>query len=99
MSSHLDVIPAGAGAGAGEGLDDALGALLAAYDFVLVHAADWRSEPALEAMEIADRAVLVAPAPRLRNAVTLVRQAMGVADESVMGFVVDEDGARVERAA
>ncbi len=99
LSSDLDVIPAGLGAVPGDGLDETLGALAAAYAFVVVHASDWRSEPALSAIDFVDAAVVVAPASRLRDALANLRQAMGADAGDVLGFLVDDDRARVERAA
>jgi hypothetical protein len=99
LSSSLDVIPAGPGAVSGDGLDEALDALAASYAFVVVHASDWRSGPALAALDRVDKAVLVAPASRLRGALAQVQSAMGGAAGDVLGFVAGNDRARVERAA
>ncbi|MGA2793028.1 MAG: hypothetical protein ABSE69_05765, partial [Roseiarcus sp.] len=99
LSSSLDVIPAGPGPVSGDGLDEALDALAASYAFVVVHASDWRSDPALAALDRVDKAVLVAPASRLRGALAHARRVMGGAADDVLGFVARDDRARVERAA
>ena len=45
----LDIVPAGVGAVAVEPLGEALAALAASYDFLVMHAYDWRSPAALAA--------------------------------------------------
>jgi uncharacterized protein involved in exopolysaccharide biosynthesis/Mrp family chromosome partitioning ATPase len=99
LSSGLDVIPVGPGAIASDGLDGVLEALAASYDFVIIHASDWRSDMALAAMDYVHKAVLAAPAPRLRTALPHVREAMGGAAGDVIGLVATADRAPVERAA
>ena len=99
LSSNLDVIPAGSGLVSGEGIDEILEALAASYAFVVIHASDWRSDPALEALDTVDNAILAAPASRLRDSVSHMREAMGGEENDVLGFVVADDRSRVERAA
>ena len=99
LSSSLDVIPAGPGFVAGEGVDEILDALAASYAFVVVHASDWRSDPALAALDHVHKAVLAAPASRLQSALSHAREAMGGDENDVLGFVVANDRSRVERAA
>ena len=98
-SSSLDFIPVGLGAVASDGLDEILDALAAAYAFVVIRASDWRSEPALAAIDRVDTAVLVAPASRLAGALAHAREARGGDAGDVVGFVVSDLRSRVERAA
>jgi succinoglycan biosynthesis transport protein ExoP len=99
LSSGLDVIAAGSGAISGDGLDEVLDALAASYQFVAIHASDWRSDLALAAMDHVHKAIVVAPAARLRNALVHAREAMGGAPGDVLGFVPADDRAQVDRAA
>lgn len=99
LSSSLDVIPAGPGAFSSDGLDEVLDALAASYAFVVVHASDWRSDPALAAMDHVAKVVLVGPASALRGALARARQAIGGAACEVLGFLVADERSRVERAA
>jgi polysaccharide biosynthesis transport protein len=98
-SSGLDIVTAGFGAVSSDGLEDILDALAASYAFVMVRASDWRSEPALAALDRVDKAVLVAPASRLRGALAHAREAMGGGAGDVVGFVVNDVRSRVEQAA
>jgi hypothetical protein len=82
-----------------EGLDAVLAALAASYAFVVVHASDWRSDVALAAMDDVDKAVVVAPTQRLRDALSEAREAMGGAPNDVLGFVAAGDRGVIERAA
>jgi polysaccharide biosynthesis transport protein len=99
LSSGLDVIPVGPGAISADGLDEVLDALAASYQFVVIHASDWRSDMALGAMDHVHKAVLVAPAPRLRDAVLHAVDAMGGEAGDVLGFVPANDRSQVDRAA
>jgi uncharacterized protein involved in exopolysaccharide biosynthesis len=99
LSSSLDVIAAGSGAVASDDLEEILDALAASYAFVVVHASDWRSEPALAALDKVDNAVLVAPAARLAGALAHAREARGGDAGDVVGFAVSDLRSRVERAA
>ena len=99
LSSGLDVIAAGSGAISGEGLDEVLDALAASYEFVVIHASDWRADLALAAMDHVDKAIVVAPAARLPDALVHAREAMGGAPGDVLGFVPANDRAEVDRAA
>jgi len=99
LSSSLDIIPAGAGAIAGEGLGEILDALAATYEFVLIHASDWRANRALAAMDFVHKMVIIAPAPRLADALSHALEAMGGAQGDVLGFVPPQDRARIDRAA
>ena len=99
LASDLDVIPAGHKAVPAEGLETVLAVLAASYAFVVVHAADWRSEVALTTMDHVDKAVVVAPASRLRASLAHAREAMGGAPADVLGFVAVSDRAEIDRAA
>jgi succinoglycan biosynthesis transport protein ExoP len=100
LSSGLDVIPVGSGAiSSGDGLDEVLHALAASYSFVTVHASDWRSDLALVAMDHVRKAILVAPASRLPDALSHARAAMGGAAGDVVGIVSANDRSQVDRAA
>jgi uncharacterized protein involved in exopolysaccharide biosynthesis len=99
LSSNLDVIPAGPGVVSDHGLDEVLDALAACYDFVMIHASDWRRDGALAAMDHVRKVVVVGPASRLGAALLHAREAMGGAQDDVLGFVVASDRESVERAA
>jgi polysaccharide biosynthesis transport protein len=99
LSSDLDVIPVGLGAISTEGLDEALDALAASYQFVLVHASDWRSDAALEAMDFMHKVVIAAPAARLSGALSQAREALGGSPDDVLGFVTARQSSQVEQAA
>jgi polysaccharide biosynthesis transport protein len=99
LSSDLDVIPVGLGAISTEGLDDALDALAASYQFVVVHASDWRSDAALEAMDFMHKVVIAAPAARLSGALSQARDALGGSPGDVLGFVTAKERSQVEQAA
>ena len=73
--SDLDIIPAGVGAVDVESLGEALAALAASYDFVVVHASDWRSPPARAARDGVAVLAIVAPPARLQAALAEARQA------------------------
>ena len=99
LSSGLDVIPAGPGVISSDGLDEVLDALAASYDFVVVHASDWRSDLALTAMDHVHKAIVVASAAQLRGALPHAREAMGGAASDVLGFVPANDRSQVDKAA
>jgi uncharacterized protein involved in exopolysaccharide biosynthesis len=98
LSSSLDIIPAGAGAIEVEGLDEALGALATSYDFVVLHASDWRSAEVGAALDAAAAFVMVAPARRLEGALRHLRESLGEAPIATLGLVSGERVA-MERAA
>jgi len=58
LSSRLDIIPPGRDDTAPEDLDTILAALTESYDFVVVHASDWREPLGGAALERADGAIL-----------------------------------------
>jgi succinoglycan biosynthesis transport protein ExoP len=99
LSSSLDVIPAGPGYVSSEGIDEVLEALAASYAYVLIHASDWRSDPALAALDHVHKLVLAAPASQLHGAISHAREAMGGGEDDILGFIVARDRSRVERAA
>jgi succinoglycan biosynthesis transport protein ExoP len=96
--SDLDVIPAGIGAVAVEPLGEALAALAANYDFLVMHAYDWRSPAALAARDgVAVLAIVTAPA-RLAAALAEARDAVA-ADEIVVVGLESGEAALAERVA
>jgi succinoglycan biosynthesis transport protein ExoP len=99
LSSDLDVIPVGMGELSMDALDEALVALAASYTFVVMHASNWHSEPALAAMPQVRQAVIVAPASRLDAALAGAREAKGGAAEQVLGFAPANERSRIDRAA
>ena len=96
--SALDVIPAGAGAISIEPLGEALAALAANYDFLVMHAYDWRSPAALAARDgVAVLAIVAAPA-RLGAALAEAREAFAQDEIVVVGLKSGETSA-AERVA
>jgi uncharacterized protein involved in exopolysaccharide biosynthesis/Mrp family chromosome partitioning ATPase len=98
LSSSLDVIPAGEGAIATEGLGEALAALASSYDFVVLHASNWRSAEVAAALDAVAVAVAVAPAQRLAGALRRVRETLGQTSIATLGLASAERTA-IERAA
>jgi polysaccharide biosynthesis transport protein len=97
-ASGLDIIPAGSGDIASEGLDEAINVLAAAYDFIVIHTPDWRSESALAALDFASELVLIArPAP-LRRAMSDAAEILAAVPVAVRGLAMPGDGA-IEQAA
>ncbi|MGA2494704.1 MAG: exopolysaccharide transport family protein [Roseiarcus sp.] len=96
--SDLDIIPAGVGAVAIESLGEALEALTANYDFLVMHAYDWRSPAALAARDgVAVLAIVAAPA-RLGAALADAREAVAE-DEIVVVGLKSGEAAAAERVA
>jgi len=96
--SALDVIPAGAGAVAVEPLGEALTALAGSYDYLVLHAYDWRSPQARAARDgAAVLAVCAAPA-RLEAALAEARGGLS-GDSIVIVGVKSGDANAAERAA
>jgi polysaccharide biosynthesis transport protein len=96
--SDLDLIPAGVGAASLESLGEALTALTASYDFLVMHAYDWRSPPALAARDgVAVLAIAAAPA-RLEAALAEAREAVAK-DEIVVVGLRSGEAAAAERVA
>ena len=97
LSSRLDIIPVGAEDMTPDGLDEAINALASAYQFVVIHASDWRSEPALAALEHASELVLIARAGPLKQALAQAREILRDVPVKLQGLVVP--GEAIERAA
>ena len=96
--SDLDLIPAGVGSVSTESLGEALTALAASYDFLVMHAYDWRSPAALAARDgVAVLALAAAPA-RLGAALAEAREAVAKDEIPVVGLKSDE-AAAAERVA
>ena len=96
--SDLDLIPAGVGAVSLETLGEALAALAASYDFLVMHAYDWRSPPARAARDgVAVLAIAAAPA-RLEAALAEAREAVAQDEIVVVGLKSGEPAA-AERVA
>jgi uncharacterized protein involved in exopolysaccharide biosynthesis len=98
LSSSLDVIPAGAGEIDVEGLGEALAALATSYEFVVLHASDWRSTEVAAALEAVAVFVMVAPAPRLEGALRRLRETLAQTPITTLGLV-SGDRSAIERAA
>jgi hypothetical protein len=98
-SSHLDILPAGeSDAAIAEDLDEALIALVDSYDFVVVHADDWRDETAQVGAELIKEMIVVADARRLPMALDEARALLG-GSYAILGCVAAARRARYERAA
>jgi uncharacterized protein involved in exopolysaccharide biosynthesis len=96
--SDLDLIPAGVGAVSIDSLGEALAALAASYDFLVMHAFDWRSPAALAARDgVAVVAIAAAPA-RLGAALAEAREAVAKEEIVVVGLKSGE-AAAAERVA
>jgi len=98
LSSSLDIIPAGAGRIDVDGLGEALAALARSYEFVVLHASDWRSAEVGAALDTIAAFVMVAPARRLEGALSRLREKLAPTSLTTVGLVSDERSA-IERAA
>ncbi len=98
LSSSLDIIPAGAGEIDVEGLGEALAALATSYEFVVLHASDWRSAEVGAALEAVAVFVMVAPAQRLEGALRHLRESLAETTITTLGLV-SGDRSAIERAA
>ncbi len=98
LSSSLDIIPAGAGGIDVEGLGQALAALATSYEFVVLHASDWRSPEVGGALDAVAVIVMVAPARRLEGALRRLREKLGRTTITTLGLVSGQRSA-IERAA
>jgi len=96
--SDLDLIPAGVGAVSVESLGEALAALAASYDFLVMPAYDWRSPPALAARDRVAVLALAAAPTRLGAALAEARKAVAAEAIVVVGLKSDE-AAAAERVA
>jgi polysaccharide biosynthesis transport protein len=96
--SDLDVIPAGAGAVSVETLGEALTALAANYDFLIMHAYDWRSAAARAARD--GVAVLAIATASAGDGAALAEARKAVAgDELVVVGLKSGEAAAAERVA
>jgi len=96
--SDLDVIPAGVGAVSVETLGEALTALAANYDFLIMHAYDWRSAAARAARD--GVAVLAIATASARDGAALAEARKAVAeDEIVVVGLKSGEAAAAERVA
>jgi len=96
--SDLDIVPAGVGAISVEALGEALAALAASYDFLVMHAYDWRSPAAIAARDgVAVLAIAAAPARR-GAALAEAREAVAKDEIVVVGLKSGETAA-AERVA
>ncbi len=98
LSSALDIVPAGAGAIELEGLGEALTALGSSYQFIVLHASDWRAPEVGAALEAVAAFVMVAPARRLESALQRLRVALEETSIVTIGLA-SGDRARIDRAA
>ena len=89
----LDIIPAGDGAVAVERLGEALAALGASYDYLILHAYDWRSPPARAARDAVAVLAVAAANPRLGAALAEARQALAKEAIVVVGVKSGESSA------
>jgi len=96
--SSLDIIPAGAAYVNADGLDEAIGALASAYDFVVMHVADWRSEPALAALDHVSELVLIARSAPLKRALAQAAEILGDVPITLHGLTIAGEKA-MEHAA
>jgi uncharacterized protein involved in exopolysaccharide biosynthesis len=96
--SDLDIVPAGVGAVSVEPLGEALAALAASYDFLVMHAYDWRSPAAIAARD--GVAVLaIAAAPGRRGAALAEAREAVAKDEIVVVGLKSGETAAAERVA
>ncbi|MGD1036859.1 MAG: exopolysaccharide transport family protein [Roseiarcus sp.] len=98
LTSSLDIIPAGAGEIDVEGLGEALAALSSSYEFVVLHASNWRSAEVGAALDAVAVFVMVAPAQRLEGALRRLREKLAQTTITTLGLVSGERSA-IERAA
>ena len=88
LSSGVDVIPSGGDPSGVEALRDVFDALVSAYESIVIHASDWRTETARTARQCADAIVVVAPTARLRRALDAAREALGGVASEFIPFAV-----------
>jgi hypothetical protein len=96
--SDLDLIPAGVGMVSVESLGEALAAVAANYDFLVMHAYDWRSPQANAARDGAAVLAIVAASARLAAALAEARAAVAK-DEIVVVGLKSGEAAAAERVA
>ena len=98
LSSELDIIPVGAEDITPDGLDEAIDALASAYRFVIIHASDWRSDPALAALEHSSRLVLIGRAAPLKRVLAQAGEILRDVPIELHGLAIAGDKT-IERAA
>jgi len=79
-------------------LGEALAALATSYEFVVLHASDWRSAEVAAALEAVAVFVVVAPAERLEGALRRLRENLAQTTIATLGLV-SGDRSAIERAA
>jgi uncharacterized protein involved in exopolysaccharide biosynthesis len=99
LSTSLDILPAGNGEVDKGMLEPVLESLAQSYRYVVVHASDWRSPPACEAISAATAAIVCAPAGRVEAARQRLREALADRMIPMDGVVVGGGRRRAERAA
>jgi uncharacterized protein involved in exopolysaccharide biosynthesis len=101
LSSRLDIVPIGTGEVDCAALGEALAAFAASYDFVVLHASDWRSKEVAAALPATAALVVAAPAARLRAALRRAREAFEGAAFATVGLASGEatPAAAIEKAA
>ena len=100
LSSRLDIVPVGTGAVDCAGLEEALAAFAASYDFLVLHASDWRSKEVAAALPATAAVVVAAPAARLRGALRRARETFAGGAFATVGLASgDAAPAAIERAA
>ncbi len=85
-ASRLDLVPAGVGAIDIEALGPALAALAANYDFLVMHAYDWRSPAARVAREDVAALAIAAPSTLIQSALAEARVALAGESLVVVGL-------------
>lgn len=85
-ASRLDLVPAGAGAIDIEALGPALAALAANYDFLVMHAYDWRSPAASAARQDVAALAIAAPSTLIQGALAEARAALAGESLVVVGL-------------
>ncbi|THD43108.1 MAG: lipopolysaccharide biosynthesis protein [Bradyrhizobium sp.] len=96
--SRLDVIPAGSGPIDVSMLGSALAALAANYDFVVMHAYDWRSPAACAVRESVAALAIAAPSTRLPASLAQARDALAGQAFEVVGPTSQSAASAVEVA-
>jgi succinoglycan biosynthesis transport protein ExoP len=98
LSAPLDIVPAGAGPIELDGLGEAVTALASSYQFVVLHASDWRAPEVGAVLEAVSSFVIVAPSARLERASRRLRAELAETSIATMALASD-NSARIERAA
>ena len=99
LSSRLDVIPAGGALDNVDGVEAVIAALASSYDYVVLHASDWRSAAARAALARVMAAIVVAPPSRVATALAALRGELGDEAPTAIGFAASDMRSPMERAA